>query len=134
MKQQIKYYNQTEIADLLGVSKATISRYLKKNNIPGNIKNKSKVYPETILKQLKKELKPKKTKDNNHISTIQLLQDQIAQLKAENTTLKEQLKIKDEQIKSANKLADQAQSLNLLDKKELPKPDEIKPKKKHWWQ
>ena len=134
MKQQIKYYNQTEIADLLGVSKATISRYLKKNNIPGNIKNKSKVYPETILKQLKKELKPKKTKDNNHISTIQLLQDQIAQLKAENTTLKEQLKIKDEQIKSANKLADQAQSLNLLDKKELPKPDDIKPKKKHWWQ
>lgn len=129
MKQDIKYYNQTEIADLLGVSKATISRYLKKNDVSGNVKNNSKVYPETILKQLKKDLKPTKTKDNNHISTIQLLQDQIAQLKDENKTLKEQLKIKDDQISTANKLADQAQQLNVLDKKELDAP-----KKKHWWQ
>lgn len=129
MKQDIKYYNQTEIADLIGVSKATVSRYLKKNNVSGNIKNNSKVYPETILKQLKKELKPKKTKDNSHISTIQLLQDQIAQLKNENKTLKDQLKIKDEQISTANKLADQAQQLNALDKQEIEAP-----KKKHWWQ
>ena len=43
--------------------------------------------------------------------------------------LLQQLKIKDEQIKSANKLADQAQSLNLLDKKEIQSPA-----KKHWWQ
>ena len=81
------------------------------------------------MKQLKKELKPKKTKDNSHISTIQLLQDQIAQLKNENKTLKDQLKIKDEQISTANKLADQAQQLNALDKQEIEAP-----KKKHWWQ
>src|SRR5699024_11875705 len=70
-----------------------------------------------------------KSKTKEHISTIQLLQDQIAQLQAENQTLKEQLKIKDKQIETANKLTDQAQQLNVLDKKELDSPV-----KKHWWQ
>lgn len=130
MKQQIKYYNQTEIADILGVSKATISRYINKLDISGNIKNKEKLYPETILKQLRNELKPTKTNKNHAPSTIQLLQDQIEQLKDENKTLKEQLKIKDEQIKTANQLADQAQKLNALDKPKLEEPK----KKKHWWQ
>lgn len=55
MKQDIKYYNQTEIADLIGVSKATVSRYLKKNNVSGNIKNNSKVYPETSIGGSQKE-------------------------------------------------------------------------------
>lgn len=130
MKHQVKYYNQTELADLLGVSKATISRYINKLNISGNIKNKEKLYPETILKQLRNELKPTKTNKNHAPSTIQLLQDQIEQLKNENKTLKEQLKIKDEQIKTANQLADQAQKLNALDKPKLEEPK----KKKHWWQ
>lgn len=130
MKHQVKYYNQTELADLLGVSKATISRYINKLNISGNIKNKEKLYPETILKQLRNELKPTKTNKNHAPSTIQLLQDQIAQLKDENKTLKEQLKIKDDQIKTASKLADQAQQLNALDKQKIEEPK----KKKHWWQ
>lgn len=130
MKQQTKYYNQTEIADILGVSKATISRYINKLDISGNIKNKEKLYPETILKKLRNELKPTKTNKNHAPSTIQLLQDQIEQLKDENKTLKEQLKIKDEQIKTANQLADQAQKLNALDKPKLEEPK----KKKHWWQ
>lgn len=130
MKQQIKYYNQTEIADILGVSKATISRYINKLDISGNAKNKEKLYPETILKQLKEKLKPTNSNKTHTPSTIQLLQDQITQLKDENKTLKEQLKIKDDQIKTANKLADQAQQLNALDKPKLKEPK----KKKHWWQ
>lgn len=135
MKQQTKYYNQTEIADILGVSKATISRYINKLNISGNTKNKEKLYPETILKQLKKDLKPNNNNKNHAPSTIQLLQDQITQLKEENKRLYEQLKQKDEQIKikdkqieTANKLADQAQQLNALDKPKLEEPK----KKKHW--
>ena len=95
-----------------------------------NIKNKEKLYPETILKKLRNELKPTKTNKNHAPSTIQLLQDQIEQLKDENKTLKEQLKIKEEQIKTANQLADQAQKLNALDKPKLEEPK----KKKHWWQ
>ena len=134
MKQRLKYYNQTEIADLLGVSKATISRYIKKLNVSGIEENKSKIYPETILKQLKKEIKSDNSKKNTPPSTIQLLQQQIEQLKEENKTLKEQLKIKDQQITTANKLAektsqlaDQAQQLNALDKPKLQES-------KHWWQ
>lgn len=130
MKHQVKYYNQTELADLLGVSKATISRYINKLNISGNTQNKEKLYPETILKQLKKQLKPTNNNKTHAPSTIQLLQDQITQLKDENKTLKEQLKIKDEQIKTANQLTDQAQKLNALDKPKLEEPK----KKKHWWQ
>ena len=137
MKQQSKYYNQTEIANLLGVSKATISRYLKKLDVSSIEKNKSKLYPETVLKQLKKEIKPEESNKNTSPSTIQLLQQQIEQLKEENKTLKEQLKIKDQQITTANKLAeqtsklaDQAQQLNALDKPKLEEPK----KKKHWWQ
>ena len=129
MKQSEKEYTQTEIANILRVSKATVSRYIKKLDVSGNNINNSKVYSETVLKQLKKEIKPHKNKEKTHISTISLLQEQIAQLKSENATLKEQLKIKDEQIKTANRLADQAQQLNALDKKEIEPP-----KKKHWWQ
>ncbi|MBU5284382.1 helix-turn-helix domain-containing protein [Limosilactobacillus reuteri] len=44
MKQSKKYYNQTEIADLLGVSKATISRYIKKLDVSGIEENKAKMY------------------------------------------------------------------------------------------
>lgn len=87
MKQESKYYNQTEIADLLGVSKAAISRYLKKLNVSGIEENKSKLYPETVLKQLKKEIKSENTNKNTPPSTIQLLQQQIEQLKEENKTL-----------------------------------------------
>lgn len=128
MKQQ-KLYSQTEIASLLGISKATVSRYLNKHNVSATTKNNSKLYPETVLQQIKKAYTPSKSKTKEHISTIQLLQDQIAQLQAENQTLKEQLKIKDKQIETANKLTDQAQQLNVLDKKELDSPV-----KKHWWQ
>jgi|SRR5699024_851476 len=128
MKQQ-KLYSQTEIANLLGISKATVSRYLNKHNVSATTKNNSKLYPETVLQQIKKAYTPSKSKTKEHISTIQLLQDQIAQLQAENQTLKEQLKIKDKQIETANKLTDQAQQLNVLDKKELDSPV-----KKHWWQ
>ena len=126
---------KVEIADILGVSKATISRYINKLNISGNIKNKEKLYPETILKQLKNELKPTNNNKNHAPSTIQLLQEQITQLKEENKRLYEQLQkkdeqinIKDKQIETANKLADQAQQLNALDKPKLEEPK----KKKHW--
>ena len=39
MKQESKMYSQTEIADLIGISKATVSRYLKKHNVTATTKN-----------------------------------------------------------------------------------------------
>lgn len=150
MKQKEKFYNQRQIADILGISKATASRYLSKLDISYTEENGAKLYSETVLKQLKSEIKSSKI--SSKISAIkrtvptatellqnqvEQLQEQIKQLKEEIQILNNQLKIKDEQIKTANKLADQAQQLNRLDKKELPKPEQIKdkvPRKKHWWQ
>lgn len=147
MKQK-KLYSQTEIANIIGISKATVSRYLSKNNVTATSKNNAKLYPETILQQIKKAQKPARTKNKDHLSTIQLLQEQIAQLKEENKSLKVQLKekdellktqltIKDQQIQTAyeliektSTLVDQAQKLNALDKPKAEKPK----KKKHWWQ
>lgn len=134
MKQQKKLYSQTEIAELTGLSKATVSRYLRKNHVPETIENNAKLYPETVLKQIQKDQKPKKSKNNQHPSTIQLLLDQISQLKAENATLKEQLKIKDDQIKTLSTLTSQAQQLNALDKKNKQEIEPPKETKKHWWQ
>lgn len=145
MKQKEKYYNQRQIADILSVSKATASRYLNKLDVSYTEENGAKLYPETVLKQLKSEIKSNKaTAIKRTVPTatellqnqVEQLQEQIKQLKDEIQILNNQLKIKDEQIKTANKIADQAQQLNRLDKTELPEPKiEDKPeKKKHWWQ
>lgn len=139
MKHKEKYYNQREIADVLGISKATASRYLNKLDVSFTEKNGAKLYSETILKQLKKQIKANQNYKNpkSTPSTIQLLQEQVDQLKKEVELLKEQLKIKDKQIETANRLADQAQQLNALDKdkKELSVLEQKKkPHKKHWWQ
>lgn len=137
MKHKKRYYNQRQIAEILGISKATASRYLNKIDVSAKEENGAKLYPETILKQLKEQLKSNQTisSSKKSPSTIQLLQEQVDQLKDEVKILKEQLKIKDEQIKATNKLADQAQQLNVLDKKELQQPEVNKEeKKKHWWQ
>lgn len=146
MKQKEKYYNQRQIADILSISKATASRYLSKLDISYTEENGAKLYSETVLKQLKSEIKSSKisaikrtvpTATELLQNQVEQLQEQIKQLKEEIQILNNQLKIKDEQIKTANKLADQAQQLNRLDKKELPKPEQIKdevPRKKHWWQ
>lgn len=137
MKQQEKYHNQREIADILGISKATASRYLNKLDVSAKEENGSKLYPETVLKQLKKQIKANQNYKNpkSTPSTIQLLQEQVDQLKKEVELLKEQLKIKDKQIETLANLTAQAHQLNALDKdrKKLSEPEE-KPRKKHWWQ
>lgn len=61
---------------------------------------------------------------------IDLQKDLISTLKENNHTLTNQLTIKDEQIKTANQLTDQAQQLNAADKQKLDEPQ----KRKHFWQ
>lgn len=154
MKQDKKLYSQTEIAKIAGVSKATVSRYIGKMNVSATTKDNAKLYDETILKQVQKAYKTHKTSSNERLSTIQLLQEQISQLKEENNRLihenkqlNEKLSTKDKELaedknkltqltdkslelaQKLTQLTDQAQQLNVLDKKELETPP-----KKHWWQ
>ena len=134
MKQRKFIYTQTDIANKVGVSKATVSRYLSKKDVARIVSGNSILYDETTLEQASKDLKKTKTAEKRP-SIIELLETQIDQLKQENQLLKDQLKIKDKQIDTLATLTTQAQQLNALDKKELPNPEEKeKPHKKHWWQ
>lgn len=136
MKQRKFIYTQTDIANKIGVSKATVSRYLSKKDVARIVSGNSILYDETTLEQASKDLKKTKNTEKRP-SIIELLEMQIDQLKQENQLLKEQLKIKDKQIETLATLTTQAQQLNALDKdrKEIPKPEEKeKPHKKHWWQ
>lgn len=119
MKHQVKYYNQTELADLLGVSKATISRYINKLNISGNTKNKENKHSLSTIQLLQNQ--------------IQQLQDEIQDLKKDKQKLNEQLEVKDHQIEKLTQLTDQAQRLNAADKKKQLVTPKQEPKK-HWWQ
>lgn len=136
MKQGKFIYTQTDIANKVGVSKATVSRYLSKKDVARIVSGNSILYDETTLEQASKDLKKTKNTEKRP-SIIELLEMQIDQLKQENQLLKEQLKIKDKQIETLATLTTQAQQLNALDKdrKEIPEPEEKeKPHKKHWWQ
>ena len=136
MKQGKFIYTQTDIANKVGVSKATVSRYLSKKDVARIVSGNSILYDETTLEQASKALKKTKNTEKRP-SIIELLEMQIDQLKQENQLLKEQLKIKDKQIETLATLTTQAQQLNALDKdrKEIPEPEEKeKPHKKHWWQ
>lgn len=134
MKQQ-KLLNQNEIARKLGISRGTLSKWLKKNTVsPKQIKGQQKLYEETVIEQYKKDKTGEKEEKKSDLSPTALLLNQLEQQQKEMDYLKSQLEKKDvelarkeEQIKEKDgiiadfgkqfgKLADQAQSLNLLDK------------------
>lgn len=119
MKEETKLYNQTEIAVKLGISEATVSRLIKKSSFRPIVKNNQKLFSEKVMKELRKQRKTSNSNGSSHFSTIELLQEEITQLKSENSLLRKQLEIKDRQIENAIKLADQAQKLNLADKPRL---------------
>lgn len=139
MKQQ-KLLNQNEIARQLGISRGTLSKWLKKNTVsPKQIKGQQKLYEKTVIDQYKKDKVGEKEEKKSDLSPTTLLLNQIEQQRQEIEYLRSQLDKKDaeiadktEQIKENTKtiadfgkqfaqLADQSQHLNLLDK---PKPED----------
>lgn len=130
----MKQYNVTEIAEESGVSKATVSRWLSKNNVtPAETNNKEKFYSETILKRFLSERKGSKSKANTP-SRLELLQNQVDELMKQNEVLARQLEIKDKQIEALTVIAKQSQALSFADKtKELNEPGKEKEEKKGFW-
>lgn len=64
MKQQ-KLLNQNEIARQLGISRGTLSKWLKKNTVsPKQIKGQQKLYGETVIDQYKKDKVGEKEEKN----------------------------------------------------------------------
>lgn len=121
MKQEIKLLSQREIAEKLGVSKGTLSKWLSKNNVSEETRRgKKKLYQETIIQQYQNAHKSNNEATSNGFSTIDFLQKELQRKQAEIDELKQDGKQKDATIADlANKLAklaDQAQQLNLTDK------------------
>ena len=160
MKKHEQLYSQNKIADILGVSKSTLSKWLKANAVsPKQLKGQRKYYDKTVIERYQKSKKVD-TKRENHLinsltvfQTVSEKQHEIDELKQLLKDKEEQLKEKDEQIMLQNnelvelakkfaQLADQAQQLNLVDKplrqkKFIDKPAEnskVLKSKLHWWQ
>ncbi|MCX8737702.1 helix-turn-helix domain-containing protein [Lactobacillus sp. B4026] len=154
MKQELKLLSQREIAERLGVSKGTLSKWLSKNNVSEETrKGNKKLYQETIIQQYQNAHKSNNEATSNGFSTIDFLQKELQRKQAEIDELKQDGKQKDATIADlANKLAklaDQAQQLNLTDKddnklqrltdNQLQKQDgavnsPVEPTSHHWWQ
>ena len=148
----MKEVNQAEIAKEIGVSEATVSRWISKKNIaPARTKGPSKFYSFTVLQDFKKEQEARADKAQPELSPTALLTQQIKmqqdliadlkeQLKQEKQARKEdaerfqqQLNAKDRQLDNlttlttqVTKLTDQAQQLDLATKKQLEEPTKEK--------
>lgn len=123
-KSKSKTYTTSEIAKKLNVSVSTITRFAQKQNINPVVitQNNAKHYHISDFENLRKtkktrENKSKKTKNDALIEQLNIRlkdkQAQIEELKNTIDILQKQLIVKDEQISTANRIADQAQQLDL---------------------
>ena len=129
-KAKTKTYTTTELASICSVSVASISAYIKKHKLKqvktGNYN--AKYYSDNVLQQLKEHYKnkPKSSLKRQQTTKDDVIEQLEARIKEQSSTievLKEQLDVKDEQIATANRIADQAQQLDLTTHKqqeELP--------------
>lgn len=152
MKQEINLLSQREIAEIIGISKSTLSKWLSKNNVSAETKKgNKKLYRETIIQQYRNAHKANDDNASSGFSTIDFLQKELQQKQQEINELKQDGKQKDATIadlaSKLAKLADQAQQLNLTDKDDnklkkltdnknqnglAEKVYDLKPQ--HWWE
>lgn len=146
-KRKSKTYTTSELADKFNISVVSASRFIVKHNFTpvktGN--HNAKYYSEAVYQQMKKHYqnKPKTTIKQSHTVTkddiIEQLKNRINEQSATIELLKEQLTVKDKQIATANRIADQAQQLDLTTHKQQKIPEQISNEhtasNKHgfWW-
>ena len=126
VKSKSKTYTTSELAKHLNISVVSASRFIVKHDFKpvktGN--HNAKYYSDAVYQQMKKyyQNKPKSKVNQSHLATkddiIYQLQARIKEQSATIELLKEQLKVKDEQIATATKIADQAQQLDLTTHKQ----------------
>lgn len=95
-----KTYTVTQIANIAGVSKASVSRWLSDRGVnPDHVKGKAKYFKSTYLQQYLEAHKAPQNKSSDLPTTTELLQEQISLLKEENKRLIERIEKQDLQIK-----------------------------------
>ena len=130
---------------------ASVSKYVKRHSLKPieTGKNNSKYFDEAVLSEIRSYYKDKSEKqtssDNYRPATkddiISELRSRIDELTATNELLRQELDVKNKQIDSAIRLADQAQKLDLTthQQKSLPEKvvkstvEEPNEKKKSFW-
>jgi len=138
MKSKTENRTTTEISREAGVSVSSVSTFIKNCGIKP-VKTGShnrRYYAADDVAQILDHFKPKTKTENWHYGNSSDKGALIEQLRSENTMLREQLKIKDDQIAVANRLADQAQRLDLThstsDQPELLS-EKKEPEKRGFW-
>lgn len=113
-------YTVADISRITGYNRSTVTRWLDKQKIKNaQMQGNAPVYDAQVLEKFKKTHNTKQTKTDKKDELIKEKDARISALSDEIQLLKKQLEVKDEQIKVANQLADQAQKLNLADKPQL---------------
>ena len=131
-----KDYTISEIARISGVTVASVSKYVKRNGLkPARLgKNNSKYFDSSVLDEIKSYYQRKNEKQQEASyeyrpatkdDVIDELRARIRDLTATNELLRGELKVKNEQIADAIRLANQAQQLDLTthNQKVLPEPE-----------
>lgn len=145
-----KTYTVSQIARVCGVTVASVSKYIKRHSLKpiDTGKNNSKYFDEAVLSEIRSYYKDKSekqaTSDNYRPATkddiISELRSRIDELTATNELLRQELDVKNKQIDSAIRLADQAQQLDLTHQQKVLPEKEVKStveepseKKKSFW-
>lgn len=116
----MKEVTQAQIAKEIGVSEATVSRWIAKRNIaPARTKGPSKFYSFTVLQDFKKEQDARADKAQSELSPTALLTQQLKMQQDIITNLREQL----EQEKQARKEDAQRFQKQLEQEKQACKED-----------
>lgn len=132
-KSKSKTYTTSELARHFNISAVSASRFIVKHKLKPvkTGQHNAKYYSDAVFQQMEEyyQNKPKTQEKQTYPATkdtiIEQLKAQIQEQAATIELLKQQLTVKDEQIATANKLADQAQQLDLTthkQQKSLPQP------------
>lgn len=146
-KSKSKTYTTSELAKHFDISVVSASRFIVKHKFKPikTGQHNAKYYSDAVFKQMEEHYqnKPKTQEKQTYSTTKDAIIDQLkARIEEQSATidlLKQQLTVKDEQIATANRIADQAQQLDLTTHKQTQPnlPQKVTAKsaneEKHGW-
>ncbi|MBO0488528.1 hypothetical protein [Vagococcus fluvialis] len=137
MRNDETFKTMKEIADILGVSKPTLFRFLKANSFHETFKKRNtNMYDETTTNAIIESFKQEKNEERFISSRNDETVDEmlVESLKEQITLLKKHDEEQKEQIKKLHALLDQQQQLLLYEQQKNTKLLEENIENKRWWQ
>ena len=125
-----------QIADILGVSKMTVYRFIKSNNITETSQDgRTLLYDDTSVNLIIKGLSDKKdVTDVTLDDTSDFKENYVIKLEEMNVFLKKEIEDKNNQIESLQTILNQQQQLLLYEQQKNTKLLEENIENKKWWQ